>query len=67
VVKRVRVASVRRSRVYTRGTAWLVVLLANLAGVACAQTAPPESGADPVMVKGSPTAPVAIVEFSDYQ
>jgi protein-disulfide isomerase len=44
-----------------------VALLANLAGVACAQTAPPESGADPGMVKGSPGAPVAIVEFSDYQ
>jgi hypothetical protein len=44
-----------------------VALLANLAGVACAQPAPPESGADPGMVKGSPGAPVAIVEFSDYQ
>ncbi len=67
MVNRVRVASVRRSRVYTSWTAWLVGLLAVLAGVACAQTAPPESGADPSMVKGPRGAPVTIVEFSDYQ
>jgi hypothetical protein len=67
LVNRVRVASVRRSRVYTSWTAWLVAPLAILAGVACAQTAPPESGADPSMVKGPPGAPVTIVEFSDYQ
>jgi hypothetical protein len=44
-----------------------VAPLAILAGIACAQTAPPESGADPSMVKGAPGAPVTIVEFSDYQ
>jgi protein-disulfide isomerase len=46
--------------------AWLVSLLALATGVAAAQ-APPESGADPSMTKGRPTAPVTIVEFSDYQ
>jgi protein-disulfide isomerase len=66
-VNRVRVASLRRSRVYTSWTAWLVAPLAILAGVAGAQTAPPESGADPSMVKGPAAAPVVIVEFSDYQ
>jgi hypothetical protein len=67
VVNRVRVASLRRSRVYTTRTAWLVALLAILAEVACAQTSPPDSGADPSMVKGPATAAVTIVEFSDYQ
>jgi hypothetical protein len=67
VVNRVRVALLRRSRVYTSRTASLLALLTILAGVACAQNAPPESGADPGMVKGSPAAPVTIVEFSDYQ
>lgn len=64
MVNRVRVPSVRRSRVYT--TAWLVALVAVLVGVADAQ-APPESGADPGMIKGPAKAPVTIVEFSDYQ
>jgi hypothetical protein len=45
---------------------WLVSLLALATGVVTAQ-APPESGADPIMTKGLPTAPVTIVEFSDYQ
>jgi hypothetical protein len=67
VVNRVRAASLRRPRVYTTRTAWLVALLAILAGVACAQTSPPDSGADPSMVKGSAAAAVTIVEFSDYQ
>jgi protein-disulfide isomerase len=66
VVNRVRVASIRRSGVYTIWTAGLLVL-AGLVGGACAQSAPPESGADPAMVKGPATAPVTIVEFSDYQ
>jgi len=66
VVKGVRVAPARRSRVYTIWTWWLVTLLATLAGGAAAQTAP-ELGADPAMVKGPPTAVVTIVEFSDYQ
>jgi len=66
VVNRVRVTSVRRSRVYTIPTSWLVALVAVLVGVADAQ-APPESGADPSMIKGPAKAPVTIVEFSDYQ
>jgi protein-disulfide isomerase len=66
VVNRVRVTAARRSRVYTIQSAWLAALLAVVAGVAAAQ-APPESGADPSMTKGQPTAPVTIVEFSDYQ
>ena len=66
MVTRVRVPSVRRSRVYTIRTSWLVALVAVLVGVADAQ-APPESGADPGMIRGPAKAPVTIVEFSDYQ
>jgi hypothetical protein len=66
VVNRVRDTAARRSRVYTIRTAWLVALLAVLAGVARAQ-APPEAGADPGMIRGPAKAPVVIVEFSDYQ
>jgi len=63
VVNRVRLTSIRRPRVYTVWTIWLVALLAAGAG---AQPAP-ETAADPGMVKGPATAPVTIVEFSDYQ
>jgi len=66
VVNRVRVTGARRSRVYTIRTIWLAVLLVVGAGAAGAQ-APPESGADPSMTKGSAAAAVTIVEFSDYQ
>ena len=66
VVNRARVTSIRRSGVYTIRTSWLLALLAVLVGVAAAQ-APPESGADPSMIKGPAKAPVIIVEFSDYQ
>jgi hypothetical protein len=66
VVNGVRVTSARRSRVYTIRAAWLLAALAGFAGGAVAQTAP-ELGAAPTMVKGAPTAPVTIVEFSDYQ
>jgi hypothetical protein len=66
VVNGVRVRVARRSGVYTIRTVWLLVLVAVLAGDVGAQTAP-ELGADPAMVKGPPTAPVTIVEFSDYQ
>lgn len=44
----------------------LLTLLAGLAARAVAQTKP-GLGADPAMVKGTPTAAVTIVEFSDYQ
>ena len=66
VVNRARVTSVRRSRVYTIRTVCFFALLAVLLGGADAQ-APPESGADPSMIKGRAKAPVTIVEFSDYQ
>ena len=66
MVNGVRVTLARPSRVYTIGAAWLLVLLAGLAGGAGAQTAA-GLGADPAMVKGSSAAPVTIVEFSDYQ
>jgi hypothetical protein len=65
VVNGVRFTLARRSRVYTVETACLLVLLAVLASGAA--LAPPESGADPVMIKGPAGAPVTIVEFSDYQ
>jgi hypothetical protein len=64
-VNRVRIPSGRRSRVYTIRTVGLLVVLAVVA-VADAQP-PPESGADPVMIKGLASAAVTIVEFSDYQ
>jgi hypothetical protein len=66
VVNGVRVRVARRSGVYTIWTACLLALAAVLAGDVAAQTAP-ELGADPAMVKGPATAPVTIVEFSDYQ
>jgi hypothetical protein len=66
VVNRVRVTSARRSRVYTIWSAWLLALVAGFAAGAGAQTAP-ELGAEPTMVKGPATAPITIVEFSDYQ
>ena len=65
MVNGVRVGSARRSRVYTIWTAWLLALVAGLGG-AGAQTGP-EIGAEPTMVKGPATAPVTVVEFSDYQ
>jgi hypothetical protein len=65
-VNRARSTPPRWSRVYTSRIAWLVALLVVLAGAAAAQ-APPESGADPSMIKGPAGARVVIVEFSDYQ
>ena len=62
----VRGTSLRRSRVYTIGAAWLLALLVGLAGGTGART-PPGLAAEPSMVKGAPAAPVTIVEFSDYQ
>jgi hypothetical protein len=66
VVNRVRVTAARRWRVYTIRLGCLTALLALVASVVGAQ-APPESGADPVMIKGLASARVTIVEFSDYQ
>jgi protein-disulfide isomerase len=48
------------------GLAGLLLLLAGLADRTAAQTGI-ERDADPALVKGPATAPVTIVEFSDYQ
>jgi protein-disulfide isomerase len=65
VVNGVRSTVARWPRVYTIRVALLVVVLA-LAGTADAQ-APRDLTIEPTMVKGSATAAVTIVEFSDYQ
>ncbi|HXH81783.1 MAG TPA: hypothetical protein VNN07_02530 [Candidatus Tectomicrobia bacterium] len=62
VVKRVP-ASPRPWRVYTRLAGLALLLL----GPAACGPAPATLDIDPAMVKGSPRAPVTIVEFSDYQ
>ncbi|MEK7710240.1 MAG: hypothetical protein AAB324_05785 [candidate division NC10 bacterium] len=50
---------------------WLALLTGSLSGLAPASAQITETEVrltlDPAMVKGSPTAPVIIVEFSDYQ
>ena len=50
---------------------WLASLMASLSGLGPAWAQITETEVrltlDPVMVKGSPNAPVIIVEFSDYQ
>ena len=50
---------------------WLALLTGSLSGLAPAAAQITETEVrltlDPAMVKGSPTAPVIIVEFSDYQ
>lgn len=50
---------------------WLALLTGSLPGLAPASAQITETEVrltlDPAMVKGSPTAPVIIVEFSDYQ
>jgi hypothetical protein len=45
----------------------IAVLLLVLVPGAWAHTSSPEFMLDPVMTKGAPSAPVTIVEFSDYQ
>jgi protein-disulfide isomerase len=78
VVNRVRVTPTRWPRVYTFWTTGLLALLpivaggTGLAGIVvvaggAGAQAPIESGADPGMIKGPASAPVTIVEFSDYQ
>ena len=50
---------------------WLALLTGSLSGLGLAWAQITETEVrltlDPVMVKGSPSAPVIIVEFSDYQ
>ena len=65
MVNGVRSTTARRPRVYTIRVALLVAVLA-LTGGAGAQ-APMDLTVEPTMVKGAATAPVTIVEFSDYQ
>jgi len=55
-----------RARVYYTLLALALVLVAPVA-VACAQERSTGLSIDPVMAKGPATAPVTIVEFSDYQ
>ena len=47
-------------RVYT-------ILLVSIVGFTIASAAPVRVTVDPTMVKGPATAPVTIIEFSDYQ
>jgi protein-disulfide isomerase len=48
-------------RVYT------IVAASILAGALTATAAPIRITVEPVMIKGAATAPVTIIEFSDYQ
>jgi len=67
VVNRVRSTTVRPPRVYTIRAALLLLLLTLTAGPGAAQPPVIDLSVDPSMVKGARTAPVTIVEFSDYQ
>jgi hypothetical protein len=66
VVNGVRCRSARRPRVYTIWIVPLVLVLA-LVRVAVGVEMLGDITVEPTMVKGSATAPVTIVEFSDYQ
>jgi hypothetical protein len=46
---------------------WAAPLVLLLAAVACGAQTPREITIEPVMVKGPASAPVTIIEFSDYQ
>ena len=67
MVNRVRSTTARPPRVYTIRALLLVALLALTAGAGMAQSPIVDISVDPAMVKGPRTAPVTIVEFSDYQ
>lgn len=66
MVNRVRCRTARRPRVYTIRIALLVLALV-LVRVAAAVEMLGDITVEPTMVKGPSTAPVTIVEFSDYQ
>jgi hypothetical protein len=57
----------RPPRVYTIRFAFLVALLALVGAAGGAEPPVVDLSVDPTMVKGPRTAPVTIVEFSDYQ
>jgi len=66
-VNRVRSTLARPPRVYTILAALLLAALALTAGRGMAQAPVVDLSIEPSMVKGARTAPVTIVEFSDYQ
>jgi len=66
VVNGVRSTTARRPRVYTIRVALLGLLLV-LARAAVGAEMLGDITVEPAMVKGPATAPVTIVEFSDYQ
>ena len=65
-MNRVRCRTARRPRVYTIPIALLVLALV-LVRAAVAVEMLGDITVEPTMVKGPSTAPVTIVEFSDYQ
>jgi hypothetical protein len=66
-VSRVRSSTARRPRVYTIRFVLLALALAVLVRAAAAVEMLGDITVEPTMVKGPATAPVIIVEFSDYQ
>jgi len=66
VVNGVRSRTARRPRVYTIRIIPLVLALVLVRAVAAVEMLG-DITVEPTMVKGPPTAPVTIVEFSDYQ
>ena len=66
-MNRVRSSTARRPRVYTIRIVPLVLVLAVLVRGAAAVEMLGDITVEPTMVKGPATAPVTIVEFSDYQ
>ena len=66
MVNGVRSRTARRPRVYTIRIIPLVLALVLVRAVAAVEMLG-DITVEPTMVKGPPTAPVTIVEFSDYQ
>jgi hypothetical protein len=68
VVNGVRSRTARRPGVYLRKASLVLLVLALvLVRAVAAVEMLGDITVEPTMVKGSPTAPVTIVEFSDYQ
>ena len=66
MVNRVRCRTARRPRVYTICIALLVLALVFVRAAVAVEMLG-DITVEPTMVKGPSTAPVTIVEFSDYQ